>query len=178
MRMRLRSLSELAAAMLVVAGAGPACAAPAQLYGRSVIVTWSEDREQRFVGEEELRNIAGYGEFSIYLSSTGRPFSRMSFSVKGRSGSRDAVGGESRRSVILQGHDMKVVMPMAGGARLVSVTFDSGFQSCSAQVLTGKQNGADRIRVTSVTNGREVEMISVRTGAASCRLQDGNVFAQ
>jgi hypothetical protein len=162
---QVRGCNAHAAAMLVVAGAGPACAAPAQLYGRSVIVTWNEDREQRFVGEEELRNIVGYGEFSIYLSSTGRPFSRMSFSVKGRSGSRDAVGGESRRSVSLQGHDMRVVMPMAGGARQVSVTFDSGFQSCSA-------------RVTSVINGREVEMISVRTGAASCRLQDGNVFAQ
>jgi hypothetical protein len=174
----LQHLSSLTASLLIAAGAGPASAAPAQLYGRSVIVTWTEEREQRFVGEEELRNVVGYGQFSVYLSSTGRPFSRMSFSVRGRSGSRDAVGGESRRSVSLQGHDMKAVMPMAGGARLVSVTFDSGFQGCSAQVLTGKQNGSEKIRVTSMINGREVEMISVKSGAATCRLQDGNVFAE
>jgi hypothetical protein len=178
MRKPLRSLATLVAVEVFLAGAGPVIAAPAQLYGRSVTVTWTEEREQRLVGEEGLNSVARSAEFSVYLSSTGRPFSRMSFSFRGRSGARDAVGGESRRSVNFQGHELKVVMPMAGGARLVSVTFDSGFQSCSARVLTGKPNGSQKIRVTSSITGREIEIVSVRSGAASCRVQDGNVFAE
>ena len=79
MRMRLRSLSELAAAMFVVAGAGSACAAPAQLYGRSVIVTWTEDREQRFVDQqfrvfknpfaEQRREFPGIGRVTQFFGN-------------------------------------------------------------------------------------------------------------
>jgi hypothetical protein len=176
MRMRLRSLSTLVAAMLFVSGAGSVIGAPARLYGRSVTVTWTEE-QQRLVGEG-LSSVTRSAQFSVYLSSTGRPFSRITFSYQGLSGARDAVGGESGRSVSFQGHELKVVMPMAGGARLVSVTFDGDFQSCSARVLTGKQNGAQKIRVTSPISGREIEIVSVRSGAASCRVQDGNVFAE
>jgi hypothetical protein len=177
MRMRIRSLSELATAMLFVVGVGPASAAPAQLYGRSVTVTWTEE-QQRLVDGEGLNSVTRSAQFSVYLSSTGRPFSRFSVSFQGKSGARDAVGGESRRSVSFQGHELKVVMPLDGGARLVSVTFNGDFQSCSAQVLTGKQNGAQKIRTRSPINGQEIEIVSVKSGAASCRVQDGNVFAE
>lgn len=165
-------------------GCFQAGAAPAQLYGKSVIVSWFEERDQRVAGEEHTRNVGAHGQFSVYLSGAGRPFSRMSYTVtrargQAASGSRDAVGGESsggNRSVVFQGNTLSVGMTMAGGARRILVNFENGFQGCSAQVLTGKAEGVDRIHAKSMVNGRDLEILSVKTGAASCRIQDGNVF--
>ena len=160
-------------------------AAPSQLYGKSVVVTWTEEREQRVNGEAMTRNVGRNGSFSVYLSSTGKPFSRMSYSFSGnrgglKSGKRDAVGGEGsgNRKVAFSGNTMSVGMGMSGGARNVLVTFDGGFGGCSAQVLTGKESGAKSIRAKSMVNGNDVEILSIKTGAASCRIQDGNVFGE
>ena len=160
-------------------------AAPSQLYGKSVVVSWTEEREQRVNGEATTRNVGRNGNFSVYLSSAGKPFSRMSYAfsrAKGglKHGKRDAVGGEggSARSVAFSGNTMSVGMAMSGGARNVLVSFDGGFQSCSAQVLTGKEGGASHIKTKSMVSGNDVEIISVKTGAASCRIQDGNVFGE
>lgn len=166
------------------AGDFKAVAAPAQLYGKSVVVTWTEERNQRVKGEEHVRNVGRNGQFSVYLSAAGRPFSRMSYSfARARggaiTGAKDAVGGESsggNRSVAFQGNTLSVGMSMSGGARRILVNFENGFQSCSAQVLTGKAEGADRIRAKSMIGGHDVEMLSVKTGPASCRVQEGNVF--
>lgn len=160
-----------------------AYAAPSQLYGKSVVVTWLEEREQRVNGEAATRNVGRNGNFSVYLSSSGKPFSRMSFAFSGargglKYGKKDAVGGEggSARSVAFSGNTMSVGMAMSGGAKNVLVSFDGGFQSCSAQVLTGKESGSSSIKTKSLVNGNSVEILSVKTGAASCRIQDGNVF--
>ena len=174
----------LAFSSFACAGNFNAIAAPAQLYGKSVVVTWFEERDQRVDGEEQIRNVGRNGQFSVYLSAAGRPFTRMNYSFsrpRGRSasGSKDAVGGESsggNRSVVFQGNTLSVGMTMGGGARRILVNFENGFQSCSAQVLTGKAEGVDRIRAKSIVNGKHIEILSVKTGAASCKVQDGNVF--
>lgn len=62
------------------------------------------------------------------------------------------------------------------GAMQISVTFDPGFQGCSARVVTGKAGGAQSTRVTSVITGRQYEFYSVKTSGESCRVQNGNVF--
>ena len=175
---------------LVIAGATAASsyaalAAPSQLYGKSVVVSWTEEREQRVNGEQTTRNVGRNGSFSVYLSSAGKPFSRMSYAFSGargglKSGKKDAVGGEGsgNRKVAFSGNSMSVGMGMSGGARNILVTFDGGFGSCSAQVLTGKESGSSSIRAKSMVNGNDIEILSVKTGAASCRIQDGNVFGE
>lgn len=174
------SLVFVGAAMLM---ASAVHAAPSQLYGKSVVVSWTEERQQRVNGETEIRNVGRNGTFSVYLSSAGKPFSRMSYAFSGnrgglKSGKRDAVGGEggSARSVSFSGNTLTMSRAFNGGARNVLVTFDGGFQSCSAQVLTGKESGASTIKWTSMVTGKAIEVLSVKTGAASCRVQDGNVF--
>ena len=64
----------------------------------------------------------------------------------------------------------------SAGATQVLITFDSGFQSCSARVVTGKASGAQSTRTTSIITGAEVEIFSVKTSGESCRVQTGNVF--
>ena len=160
----------------------PAFAASAQLYGKSVVITWIEERQQKIVGEETMRNVARSGEFSVYVSDQGRPFSRMRYSFGSnrgavRAGKRDAVGGEGggNRKVSFSGNTMNVTMRMgSGGAR--SIVVNLAGESCSAQVIAGKEGGARQIRTKSIVTGNELEIVSIKTGAASCRVQNGNVF--
>jgi hypothetical protein len=64
----------------------------------------------------------------------------------------------------------------SAGAMQISVTFDSGFQSCSARVMTGSAGGSQFTRVKSMVISGEVDIYSVRTSGESCRVQNGNVF--
>jgi hypothetical protein len=160
-----------------------ALAAPSQLYGKSVIVSWQEDRQQTTAGDAQLRSISASAELSVYISEAGRPFSRVSMSVtnrrgRTRSGNRDAVQGEgSARSFGFHGNTMSASMPRgSAGAMQISVTFDSGFQSCSARVMTGSAGGSQFTRVKSMVISGEVDIYSVRTSGESCRVQNGNVF--
>jgi hypothetical protein len=160
-------------------------AAPQPLLGKSVIVTWQEERQQKRPDEEQLRSVGAAAEFDVYVSDAGRAFSRLRFSVANRrgrlkSGSADAVGGErSARNVNFGGHTMTATMPRgAGGALLVSVTFDNAFQSCSARTLSGKAPGVEAAHAKSIINGQSVDLFSVKTSGETCRIQSGNVFAQ
>jgi hypothetical protein len=160
-----------------------ALAAPSQLYGKSVIVGWSENRVQTTDRDAQPASITAQAQLSVYISEKGRPFSRVSMSVtnlrgRTRSGNRDAVQGEgSARSFSFSGNTMTASMPRGNaGAMQVSVTFDSGFQGCSARVIAGKSGGAQSTRVTSMITGRQYEFFSVKTSGESCRVQSGNVF--
>ena len=161
-----------------------ALAAPPQLYGKSVIVSWQEDRQQTTGQDAQIRSISASGEFSVYISDAGRPFSRFAMTVSSARGRRtgtrtnDAVQGEgSARSFNFHGSAMSASMPRgSAGTTQVLITFDSGFQSCSARVVTGKASGAQSTRTTSIITGAEVEIFSVKTSGESCRVQTGNVF--
>jgi hypothetical protein len=160
-----------------------ALAAPSQLYGKSVIVSWNESRMQTTAMDAQPRTISANAELSVYISDVGRPFSRVSMAVtnmrgKTRSGNRDAVQGDgSARSFGFHGNTMSASMPRgSAGAMQVVVTFDGGFQSCSAHVISGKAGGAGFTRVQSMVTGGEVDMYSIKTSGESCRVQNGNVF--
>lgn len=179
--MRAVSLSLIVLPAIALLSA-PACAAPAQLYGKSVVVAWNEERQQKLPGEETLHNVVRNAEFSVYISDQGRPFSRMrvSFANKRgvpRAGSRDKVGGDGGggRNVSFSGNTMNVTMRMGdGGARNLVVNLAG--DSCSAQVIAGKEEGARQIRAKSIVTGHELEIVSIKTSGASCRIQSGNVF--
>jgi hypothetical protein len=187
----MRVMMSSVVAGLAMLACGGAWAAPAQLYEKSIVVSWSETREQTSSAAMASgpRSVTRNGELSVYISSAGRTFNRLTFSGYGmgrrgggrmRSGSSEQVSGESSdraRSLSFSGRTMTAVSPMGGGARRILVTFDSGFSGCSAQVLTGKASGESTIRSRSLMNpGSRVEILSVKTGAASCKIQNGNVF--
>jgi hypothetical protein len=160
-----------------------ALAAPSQLYGKSVIVSWQEDRVQTTDRDAQPTSVTASGQLSVYVSEAGRPFSRVTMSVTNRrghtrTGNRDAVQGEgSARSFSFSGNTMSASMPRGNaGAMQISVTFDSGFQGCSARVVSGKAGGAQSTRVNSMITGRQYDFYSVKTSGESCRVQSGNVF--
>jgi hypothetical protein len=76
-----------------------------------------------------------------------------------------------------QGNEMIQILTYESGARRVVVDFDSGFGSCAAQIIQGKENGRPRIGTSSVT-GRRVEIVSIQIDSPRCSIHEGNAAAQ
>ena len=163
---------------------GPARAAatrgPAQLYGKSVIVKWQETRVQRNEGASQFQSIGDDLELSLYVSSEGRVFSRLTHNVNGKSGASEevaGVAGSSNRVVSFNGASLTVIEPfVSGGARRIAVDFDAGFASCTANTMFGKKSGSEIGTYWSPIIKMNIEIQSATVLAASCSVRDGNVF--
>jgi hypothetical protein len=163
-------------------------APPSQLYGKSVSVSWNENRIQRDIGSEQQPHpVLNAVEYIVYISTAGRTFERQRRAAYsgGRSGSsnQERAPGDRYTSNVktgqlsFQGNKMVQVLTYESGARQVVVDFDSGFGSCSAQVIQGKDSGKPRIGTSSVT-GRKVEILSIQIDSARCAIREGNAVAQ
>jgi len=172
---------------------------PAPLLGKSVIVSWVTNRQQKFEGTDEVAFRSRGSTLSIYISTAGRAFSKE-LVVRpggggGRGGGRGGRGGgagpttestqapdESRNStggtrvVHFERGALLVDNPLIAGARRVSITFDAAYNSCNARVIFGREGGTGPIRQRSILSGRRFEVISVQTSAPSCAVRPGNVF--
>lgn len=161
-----------------------ALAAPPQLYGKSVVVQWTENRLQRPAGETRWRSVSIQVGESVYISTLGRLFSRMTFASPRGSGAREFVGEPGRsgtggaRAAQFQGRSLVTVSVFNGGARHIQVDFDPGFGSCSASVIIGKAAGAATFTLKSASTGVPIEVQSQSTSGAACSVRDGNVFAK
>ncbi len=160
----------------------PATSAPSQLFGKSVVVTWSENRIQRFAGETEFRPVNARHEYSMYVSSAGRIFSRLRNATSAGTAAIDQVAGSAGATRVpkFSGQSATVFMPSRGGGsssiRRMTVDFDSSFASCSAKVVRARQEGASLMVGISMTTGRRVEVQSVTVSGATCSIRAGNVF--
>jgi len=168
-----------------LAAASAAAEVPRQLYGKSVAVSWTETRSQRFVGEGTgFRTVTPNFQISIYFSTAGRSFSRIAASSRGGGGSLDNIGPKGvsttggLRLAQFHGNSLVGSAEFRGGARRVAVNFDSGFDSCSAQVIIGKQVGARTMVMRLLGSQRNVEIESASAGPASCSIRNGNVFGE
>jgi len=177
----------LAASLLIVAaiGSSTAQAAPTELYGKSVVVNWSESRSQRAVGmEPAFHPVSLPFTLTVYVSSQGNIFRRVfSVSSNGRaSGSQDRTGAAKTGanggySVQFSGKTMVVSGANGGFANRITATFDSGLTSCTAQVISAKQSGAKTVMLRSIASGANIEVESVSAGAATCSITQGNALA-
>jgi hypothetical protein len=157
-------------------------AAPRELYGKSVVISWSEEREQKIQGRQELYHASRQVTFSLYISSAGRVFNRHVVSGAGLSGSSDQVAGagadQGKRHVSLQGRSLVVTTQQISGARRIVADFDDGFTSCAARVIRAKEAGASKIVSHSlISPGVVVEIHSIRISHPTCSIKNGNVFA-
>jgi hypothetical protein len=160
------------ATLLLVSTA--AIAAPAQIRGKSVIVTWTESRVQRDVRREAFRTFPARIEMFTYISSNGRVFSRLQ-----TRGTNDQVAGErgTTRTPSFQGNRMTVVQRFEGLARQTNVEFEANFTACTASVILGKQSGAASGYLRGMGgSGPAREIQSATAGSASCSIRSSNVF--
>ncbi len=159
-----------------------AVAAPQSFYGKTLRVSWDEARSQRAAGETAFKTVSLPFVYSIYVSSKGQLFKRLSSVSASRraTGTKDRVGmagsdSEGAGAVSFQGNTLTATMNNGGLGRRISITFDGG-SSCSAEVVSGKA-GSGVASARSNATGKTVEFESVSAGTASCSVQDGNAFA-
>lgn len=173
----------LASVWVGVTGLGliaPALAAPApDIVGKSVTVSWTENREIRAGGATRSGPVSF--QLSIYIGATGRPFARVTASSRVSNASGEQVGGSGTslgggvRSVRVDGHAIAVQSNFGNYARSTRVNLGPGGASCSVQIVVGKEVGS--APKAFQVNGTTIEVLSTTVSSSSCSAQDGNVFA-
>jgi hypothetical protein len=155
-------------------------AAPRQLYGKSVVVSWSESRMMRRVGEERFRSVVAGFEHSLYVSRAG-VFNRLTRTARGGTGSDEQIAGTARATRVpaFKGHSLTVFMPPRNGNRIrrITIDFDASFSSCRAKVILAKRPGSSVTVGTSTITGNRIEIQSAQMSGETCTIRDGNVFA-
>jgi len=161
--------------------------APAELRGKSVTASWTEEREQRLGDAKEFSSRSVPQALNVYISSEGRVFAkRTAMGTEGSSrrprgtGSRESVGGESSGSQAarVSGRTLIVTNQMAGGARMARIEFSQDFSSCTANVIVGREGANTIAKGRSLVSGMPLEIKSAKVTGTSCSVQNGNVFGQ
>jgi hypothetical protein len=154
-------------------------APPKELYGKSVVISWTEMREQRAEGAQAWGTIQGIETLNIYVSETGRVFNNMKATT--RNGSADGVGqisGEGgRRAITFDGRSMLMLAPHgSSGAIRVHAAFDPSYGSCTADVVKAKESSDAIIKSYSRIINHPIEIKSIKVSGPNCSIRSGNVF--
>ena len=159
--------------------------APATLRGKSLSVTWTENRLQRREGGGEFRPRSVPNRLQVYISSEGRTFERRSIGsafnegVSGGAITGTAWGSHRAGGSRFQGNSLILAgATRSGGARVVTITFAPDFSTCSVRVQVGHEVGSNVIRGNSLRNGASIEFTMQGITGENCSIQSGNVFAQ
>jgi hypothetical protein len=181
--MKMRMIIAVALATL---SANAACAqAPAQLRGKSVTASWTEEREQRVGDEKEFSPRSAPMTLNVYISSEGRVFAKQTALGTGGSaflprgtGSRESVGSESAggHAAHVSGRTLIVTDQMAGGARMARIEFSQDFSTCAANVILGREGANTIAKSRSLVSGKPLEIRSAKVTGTTCSIQNGNVF--
>ncbi len=173
----LKAIICAAFASIVVAfspNAATAAGAPSQLYNKSVAINWGESGTYKRISDGVNTNPVGQFQATLYVSSAGRPFLRVT-STSGRYGKNREAGPETNSGgVQFAGNTLVMTRENIGIARRIIATFDGSFSSCTATVTIGKVS--PNARLTGF-DGAEYQIITMQPGAASCSIREGNALA-
>jgi hypothetical protein len=176
------------AALITAGEAAPA--PPKELYGKSIVLSWSETRTGGSGGFLTLSL-----QMSIYVSTEGRTFRRVVVTRGSRrrglsqgqhhaTASREHGPGEGPPPGVkagrtqFAGHSLIMTTEFQSGARQITVDFDSSFTSCQAKVVHGKEAGVGTMRQTSVFGGKQVDVRGIEVSGVTCSVKEGNVFTE
>jgi hypothetical protein len=151
----------------VILGIGSAQAAPAQLYGKTIKLSWTESRDQRREGQTDWHGFSRGWYLTIYVSPTGRLFHRLQVSGGLQQETSDRVtgdGGSTGRVVEFRGNRLEVFAPITGGMRHTVVDFDPAFGSCSLKVSFPKEVTGGQMMSIRTSDGRSVEVRNLSAG--------------
>ena len=156
---------------------------PAELRGKSVTASWTEEREQRSGAQTEFKQVATPQTLIVYVSTEGRLFTRRAAynlragGPQNRSGSRENIGDSGGgQGTQLHGHSLTVTNKMGGGARMARIDFSPDFSSCTASVIVGRSSPGTIAKATNWSTGEPMEIKSARVTNPSCSVQSGNAL--
>jgi hypothetical protein len=157
--------------LVAMAGTAEAASAPEGLRGKSVIVTWRENRVQREAKAQQFRSLSFQHQFVLQVGSDGRATGRMTIvNPRGRSGS-ESDGANWRYDFGPQSLTVLMGGGTGGGARRIAVRFGKGLGTCTGDVIRGKVAGTSSMTASSFIHGGEVEIRSAHAVGVSCRVQ-------
>lgn len=157
----------------------PAHAAPSQLLNKTVTVNLTVAIPGKGTDGSSL-NTSSPVQRVIYISSAGRVFSRTTRTGGSarQQAERGPEAGSSGGSLSFSGNKLVGGMPIYGGsgATLWTISFDPSFQSCTAEVIVGKDSGKPIVwkgfnGVSYTATGKAV------ISGVSCSIRDGNALA-
>jgi hypothetical protein len=168
-------------AWVLIAFAAPSVAAPApDLAGKSVMLTWTENRQQSVDGSKVHSARVDF-DLRIYVSAKGRPFTRLTSTGRRGTGSNEQVGSSGQslgggvRSIHVDGHSITLQAVYGNYAR--NLRIEASGSGCSAHMTVGKQVGSAPTAFRHV-KGITIEIHSVSASTPTCAVRAGNVFAR
>ena len=150
-----------------------ALAAPQQLLGKSVVISWTDSMQNRKFDGTSYGSTHSQQRI-VYISSAGRLFVRLTNRSGGNLRNREVAPGAGGTSFRFEGNRMVGHAVFSGFARRVAVNFDSSFSNCTTTVQYGSSGGP---RTWKTLRGETVELQSVSPSAPSCSIREGNAAA-
>jgi len=132
---------------------------PSQLWGRSIVVSWNTN------GEDRPAAVGFISQLTVYVSGAGRTFGRMA--VGGARSARSEQGPISRTvstavNAYFENGTLLADTQTINGALHVAIIFDATYGRCNASVVFGGDEGAP-------VGGRDIK-------ASSCSITNGNAL--
>jgi hypothetical protein len=167
-----RNICLIIAAVFV---ASPVVAAPAALMNKTITVAYATTIPGKKADGSPVSG-SRVSVRTIYISSAGRIFARIYRRDGGKSEQKDAGPSDSGNTLRFAGDKLVGVMKFPSGAAQMTISFDAGGQSCSADIVAGRENG-QALRWKGVDG-----MMREATGAPtfsniSCSITAGNAFS-
>jgi hypothetical protein len=165
------------AVLSIVACPANAAGAPAQLYNKTISVSFVLANN----GVDEHGRGTGAGRTvyqTIYISSQGRIFLRSDNRGGGIAQTVDRTPEASAGEFRFDGN--RIVRAAKGafssGALNETISFDSGFQSCMASIQTGHESS--KVYKWKSLDGRNITATSFTPSNPTCSISEGNALAR
>ena len=157
--------------------ATPALAAtPSGLLNKTITTSFAVSIPAR-AADGSVLNATRQVRKTIYVSGAGRIFAetarRGGRSSQLKQSGPDVTGAAFR----FEGSKLVGVLRVGTGATQLMIAFDSGFQTCTAQVITGGENGG-RMTWTGLNGIKYTSTGPATASTPSCSISEGNTFAR
>lgn len=164
---------------LHVTGSSHAAPIPASIRGKSVVLSWSDERNVKdMVGN--TKTVKQTSDLNLHVSDQGRVFSRFDRHTHGTvAGTVAQVSGALDNYLRWQLENGSLVadQQFIHGVRRVAISFSGSGRDCTIKASHGKEVGAESIHYRDYNTRVEMEIVSIEVTATSRSVQDGNVFA-
>lgn len=154
----------------------PALAAPAGLLDKTVRISWFQQVPGVAVGTNQSMSAGRAVMVTLYVSSAGRVFAKLASRTGQHTGERTL--GPERSAFHAEGTKLVGTLHPAAsnGATMITVSFDSSFQSCSLQVILGSENGKP-LEWIGLNGARAIATGHPTISSQTCAVSGGNPFA-
>lgn len=173
-------LAALAATVLLwQLSAAEAAGPPAQLRGKAVTLSWSDNRVERSIATGHERAVSQTSTVTVYVGTEGRFFSEFGRNAGHGTVNRKDVSGDGSAALSwhMEGGTLVADQRFTRGVRRLIVTIDGSASTCSLRVLHGKEAGSSVIEYKTMKQGEPVELTSINVTSTNCAISTGNPFA-